>query len=69
MFSSLDPAGRREALDPVEKLTDWEQFQRLASEHVPPKSKVTLQMKLINNRVTFRFLQLRNSGYRLGKVT
>jgi hypothetical protein len=32
MFSILNPAKRKKALDPVEKLTDWEQFQSRASE-------------------------------------
>jgi hypothetical protein len=32
MFSILDPVRKREALDPVEKLTDWGLFQFLASE-------------------------------------
>jgi hypothetical protein len=32
MLSILDPVTKREALVPVEKLTDWEQFQSFASE-------------------------------------
>jgi hypothetical protein len=32
MFSTLGSVRTREALDPVEKLTDWELFQSLASE-------------------------------------
>jgi hypothetical protein len=47
MFSILDPVRTREALDPVEKLTDWELFQSLASELILQISKLTLVMKLI----------------------
>jgi hypothetical protein len=32
MFCSLDPVTTREALDLVEKLTNWDQFQSLATE-------------------------------------
>jgi hypothetical protein len=32
MFSILNPVRTREALNPAEKLTDWELFQRLSSE-------------------------------------
>jgi hypothetical protein len=35
MCSILDPV-RREALHPVEKLTDWELFQNLASDLISP---------------------------------
>jgi hypothetical protein len=30
MFSLVDPVREREALDPVEKLTDWELLQSLS---------------------------------------
>jgi hypothetical protein len=36
MFSIVDLVRTREASDPVEKLTDWELFQSLASEFVSP---------------------------------
>jgi hypothetical protein len=32
MFNTVDPVRTKEALDPVEKLTDWELCQSLASE-------------------------------------
>jgi hypothetical protein len=34
----LDHVKAREILDPVEKFTDWKQFQSLASALVPPES-------------------------------
>jgi hypothetical protein len=40
MFSILDPVRMREALDPAEKLTDWELFQSLASELVSPNIQI-----------------------------
>jgi hypothetical protein len=40
MFSILDPVRIRQALDPVEKLADWELFQSLASELVSPNIKI-----------------------------
>jgi hypothetical protein len=40
MFSILDPVRTREALDPVEKLTDWELFQSLASELISPNIQI-----------------------------
>jgi hypothetical protein len=36
MFTILDPVRRREALNPVETLTDWKLFQSLASELLSP---------------------------------
>jgi hypothetical protein len=40
MFSILDPVRKRETLDPVEKLMNWEQFQSLASELVSPNIQI-----------------------------
>jgi hypothetical protein len=40
MYSILDPDRRKEALDPVEKLTDWELLQSLASEPVTHNIKI-----------------------------
>jgi hypothetical protein len=40
IFSILEPVRMREALDPVEKLTDWEQFQSLASELISPNIQI-----------------------------
>jgi hypothetical protein len=40
MFSILDPLRMREALDPVEKLTDWEMFQSPASELISPSIQI-----------------------------
>jgi hypothetical protein len=40
MFSFLDTVRTREALDPVEKLTDWELFQNLASELTSPNIQI-----------------------------
>jgi hypothetical protein len=40
MFSILDPVRMREALDPVQKLTDWELFQSLASELISPNIQI-----------------------------
>jgi hypothetical protein len=40
IFSILDPVRTREALDPVEKLTDWELFQILASEVISPNIQI-----------------------------
>jgi hypothetical protein len=40
MFSILDPVRMKEALDPVEKLTDWELFQCLASELISPNIQI-----------------------------
>jgi hypothetical protein len=36
MFSILDPVRKIEALEPVEKLRDWEMFQSLTSELISP---------------------------------
>jgi hypothetical protein len=40
MFSILDPVRRKEALDPVEKLTDWKQFQSLDSQFRSPNIQI-----------------------------
>jgi hypothetical protein len=40
MFSIPDPVRTREALDPVEKLTDWELFQSLVSELISPSIQI-----------------------------
>jgi hypothetical protein len=40
MFSILDPVRTTEALDPVEKLTDWELFQSLTSELMSQKIQI-----------------------------
>jgi hypothetical protein len=40
MFSILDSMRAREALDPVEKLTDWEKFRSLASELTSPDIQI-----------------------------
>jgi hypothetical protein len=40
MFSILDSVRSRGALDPVEKLTDWEMFQNLTPEHVSPNIQI-----------------------------
>jgi hypothetical protein len=40
MFSIMDPVRTRESLDPVEKPTDWELCQSLASELVLPNIKM-----------------------------
>jgi hypothetical protein len=40
MFSILDPVRTKEALDSVEKLTDWELFQSLASELIFPNVQI-----------------------------
>jgi hypothetical protein len=37
MFCILDHIKAREILDPVEKFTDWERFQSLASALVSPR--------------------------------
>jgi hypothetical protein len=40
MFIILDPVRTRKALDPVEKLRDWELFQSFASELISPNFKI-----------------------------
>jgi hypothetical protein len=40
MFSILDHVKAREVSDPVEKFTDWERFQSLASDLVSPKIQI-----------------------------
>jgi hypothetical protein len=40
MFKILDPVRAREALDPVERLIDWERFQSLASELKSPSIRI-----------------------------
>jgi hypothetical protein len=40
MFSILDPVRITEAYDPIEKLTDWELFQSLASELTSPSIQI-----------------------------
>jgi hypothetical protein len=40
MFSILHPVTTREALDPVEILTDWKLFQSFASELISPNAKI-----------------------------
>jgi hypothetical protein len=40
MFSICDHVRTREALDPVEKFTDWEQFQSLGSELISPRTQI-----------------------------
>jgi hypothetical protein len=40
MFSILDHVKAREVLDPVEKFTDWERFQSLASDLVSLKIQI-----------------------------
>jgi hypothetical protein len=54
MFNMLDPVGTREALNPIEKLTDSELFQSLASELISLISKSTFLMKLIRQHVTLQ---------------
>jgi hypothetical protein len=40
MYSILDPVRSRGALDPVEKLMDWEMFQSLTPEHISPNIQI-----------------------------
>jgi hypothetical protein len=40
MFSILDSIRGKEALDPVDKLTDWELFQSLASKFISPNNEI-----------------------------
>jgi hypothetical protein len=40
MFSILDPVRMRKALDPAEKLTEWELFQSLAFELISPNIQI-----------------------------
>jgi hypothetical protein len=40
MCNILDPARKNEALDPVEKLKDWELLQGLASELMSPNIQI-----------------------------
>jgi hypothetical protein len=42
MFHILDPVRTRQALDPVEKRTDWELFQSIASELIISKYQNSL---------------------------
>jgi hypothetical protein len=40
MFSILDRTRTREAIDPLEKLTDWELFHSLTSELISPNIQI-----------------------------
>jgi hypothetical protein len=40
MFRILGPVRTREASDPVQKLTDWELFQSIASELIFPNIQI-----------------------------
>jgi hypothetical protein len=40
LFSILDSVRTREALDPVEKLTDWDLFKSVASEIISPNTQI-----------------------------
>jgi hypothetical protein len=45
MLRSFDPVRTREALHPVEKLTDWDLFQSLASELIYPSIQIFIVLK------------------------
>jgi hypothetical protein len=68
MFSILDPVRTMEALNPVEKLTDWELFQSLASEFILQISKFTILIKLIKQHMTLQPIKVRHTRYRLEKL-
>jgi hypothetical protein len=68
MFSIPYPVRTREALDPVETLTDWELFQSLVSELIPLNIKFTHLMKLIEENVTLYLLYFQHTEYRLEKL-
>jgi hypothetical protein len=61
MLSNVGPVKKKEALDAVERLTDWELFQSFACELISPN----IQMHLIKQTVTLQPLQLRHTEYRL----
>jgi hypothetical protein len=47
LFHLLDHLRARDRLDPVDKFTDWERFQSLASELISPRIKITSGKKPI----------------------
>jgi hypothetical protein len=53
-FSILGPVRTREALDPVEELTDWKLFQASPLNSYLQMSKFAFLMKLIKQHVPFQ---------------
>jgi hypothetical protein len=62
-FSILDPVRRREALDPVENSTDWEQFQSLTSELI--SSNIEIHSSNKADKDTHNFAASIASAYRI----
>jgi hypothetical protein len=67
MFSILDRVKAGEVLDPVEKFIDWEQFESLASDLVPPRIQINFSKELIKQRATLQPLKLCHMGCLLEK--
>jgi hypothetical protein len=63
MFSILDPIRTREALDPIEKLREWEVFQSLASELISPNIQIHSSNK--DAKAAHDFAASMSSAYRL----
>jgi hypothetical protein len=67
MFCILDHIEAREILDPVEKFTDWERFQSLASALVSPRVEINSCIKADN--AARDFAASIASAYRLSTKT
>jgi hypothetical protein len=63
MFCILDHITARKILDPVEKFTDWEKFQRLTSALVSPRVEINSCIEA--DRAGRDFAALIASAYRL----
>jgi hypothetical protein len=65
IISVLDPARRKESLDPVEKFTDWELFQSLASELASPNIQIQIHFSNEADKEARDFAVTVVSAYRL----
>jgi hypothetical protein len=68
MFSIVDHVRTREAVDPVENLTDWDPFQSLASELISPNILIHSSNEADKAACDFAAFIARHTGYRLEKL-
>jgi hypothetical protein len=67
-FHRLGHAKIRNNSEPTEKFTDWNRFQRLASELITPKIEIYWKLKPIKRLATLQPLLLRHIGCRQVKL-
>jgi hypothetical protein len=65
IFHILDHVKIRNLSDPIEKFTDWERFQSLASELISPKIEITSEVEA--DKAARDFRASISSAYRLSK--